>query len=452
MPKITRTGALKVSLLAVISVIAVEGFAGVLTGSLALLSDSAHATFDAFATLILLLATRLSLKPADEDHTYGHGKFESLGALTGGIILLLLALGIVTLALSRLSQGSLVHLSFVGYAAATYTLGVDVLRMLILFTALRTGSLTVRADYYHAISDFCSTTLVFIALALTSLGHPVGDTAVSFVLAAMLGLLSVRLIHASVLDLSDAVSGKLVKSILQEIRKTDDVLKCKELRVRRVGSMTFVDAVIAVSPFADVAEADKIAGKVEINLKKFLGPSSVLIHIEPIEWDVPVELKIRDATAGVQGARGIHNLSVTNVGNGLYVKLHVQVEPSLQLEEAHGIAELIEKGIESSVPGVRQVTVHLEPSMPETSRGTIVDDEDVSASIRSVVQAYPDVLEISAISTYSIGDTLHVDVHCIFAGNTPISELHEIITKIEEGVRQRIGNAIVTVHPEPAQK
>lgn len=452
MPRITRTAALRISLLAIVSVIAVEGIAGILTGSLALLSDSAHASFDALSTLILLVATSLSLKPADEDHTYGHGKFESLGSLSGGIILLVLAIGIVSLALLRLGTGNTIHPSLAGYAAAAYTMAIDILRMAILSIALKTGSLSIRAGLYDAIADFFSTSLVFVALGLASLGHPVGDIAVSLVLAAMLSYLSVRLIRVSVLDLSDAVSGKLVRSILQEIRKTDGVLKSKELRVRRVGQVTYVDAVVAISPYAGVGDADKVAAKIENTLQKLLGKSSILIHIEPLEWDVPLELKIRDATSKVQGAGGLHNLSVTNVGNELYVTLHVQVDPSLPLEKAHGIAESIEKGIENTVPRVRQVTVHLEPSMPESSKGTIVDDEFISENIRAVVQAHAAVLEINAITTYSTGDKLRIDVHSVFAGDTPISKIHEIISEIEEGVRSRINNSIVTIHPEPVHQ
>ncbi|MGP8071392.1 MAG: cation diffusion facilitator family transporter, partial [Candidatus Bathyarchaeia archaeon] len=97
MLRISKTRALQISLFAIASVIVVEGLAGITTGSLSLLSDAGHALFDAISTLVLLVATSLSLKPADEDHTYGHGKIESLGALVGGIILLLLAIGISVL-------------------------------------------------------------------------------------------------------------------------------------------------------------------------------------------------------------------------------------------------------------------------------------------------------------------------------------------------------------------
>lgn len=451
MPRITKTGALKVSLIAILSVILVEGLGGIFTGSLALLSDSAHAAFDALSTLILLVATSLSLKPADEDHTYGHGKIESLGALIGGVLLLVFASGILIAGVIRLSGGSTVHPSLVGYAAAGYTMAIDILRMTILTAALKTGSLSVKADLYHAISDFGSTALVFLALGLTSLGHPVGDTAVSLIIGALLGYLSLRLIHASSLDLSDAVSGKLVQSILREIRKTDEVLKCKELRVRRVGQVTYVDAVIAVSPYVGLADADTVASRIETNLTKLLGKSSILIHIEPLEWGVPVELEIRNATSKVAGARGLHNLSVASIEDGLYVTLHIQVDPSLPLEKAHEIAESVERGIEKSVPQVRQVTVHLEPSMPESTSGTMVDDRYISDTIRSIVQAYPAVFEISSVMIYSTGGKLHINVHCLFAGEEPVAEIHGMVSKIEEGIRQKFGNAIVTIHPEPIQ-
>jgi cation diffusion facilitator family transporter len=449
MLRITKTGALKVSLVGIVTVIIAEGLGGMFTGSLALLSDSAHASFDALSTLILLLATRLSLKPADEDHTYGHGKFESLGALIGGIVLLLLAIGIVAEAALRLGAGSIVHPTIVGYGAAGYTMAIDVMRLVVLTSALKTGSLSVRADLYHAISDLFSTALVFVALGLASLGYVVGDTAVSLVLAVLLGYLSVRLIHSSVLDLSDAISGKLVQSIFREIRKTEEVLKIKELRVRRVGQVTYVDAVIAVSPFAGITDADSIATKIENSLTKLLGKSSILIHLEPLEWDIPLELKIRRATGQVQGARGLHNLSVTRINSGLYVTLHVQVDPTLSLEKAHGIAESVENGIHESVPEVRQVTVHLEPSMAETSSGTLVDDKSVAERIRAVVQTHPDVIQVSGIMIYKADEKLHINVHCLFAAGTPIGEIHGIISRIEDSVRQEVKDAIVTIHPEP---
>lgn len=449
MPNITKVGALKASLLAILSVIVVEFSAGIMTGSLALLTDSGHAAFDALSTFILLVATSLSLKPADEDHTYGHGKIETIGALIGGVGLLILAGAIMVLGILRLIEGSAIRVGIVGYAAAGYTMIIDLLRMGILTSALRSGSSTVRAGLYDAISDFGSTALVFVALGMASLGYPAGDALVSLALAGLLGFLSVRLIHSSSLELSDAVSGKLVQSILREVRKVDEVLKVKELRARRVGQVSYVDLVVSVSPHAKLTEADNVASKIEANLTKLLGKASVMVHLEPLEWDVPVELRIRNASNMVQGATGIHNLSVTNVEGGLYVSLHVQVDPKLPLERAHEIAESIEKAISQTAPGIRGITVHLEPSMPELTEGIIVDDRYVSETIRSLVNSYPEVSEVSSIVTYSTGKELHINVHCVFKSEENIGRIHEMISKIEESIKERFRTAVVTIHPEP---
>ena len=423
-----------------------------MTGSLALVSDAAHGAFDALSTLILLVATSLSLKPADEDHTYGHGKIETIGALIGGVGLFVLGGGILVLAVFRVTVGTVVHSSWMGYAAAAYTMIVDVFRIGILSLVLKAGSLTIRAGLYDAISDFASTALVFVGFGLVSLGYPMGDTAVSLILATLLVYLSLRLIHGSALELSDAVSGKLVQSILREIRRTDEVLKTKELRVRRVGQLTYVDAIIAVSSEAPLVDAHAVTSKVEANLTKLLGKSSIMIHAEPLDWEVPVERQIRNITNNVSGARGIHNLSVATVSGGLYVTLHVQVEPSLDLESAHRIAEAIERGIEKSITEVRQVTVHLEPLVPETTSARIIGDKYMSDAIRSIVQAYPGVAKISSITTYATGTQLHINVHCLFKGEIPISEVHEMVSKIEENIRQKFNKAIVTIHPEPIEE
>jgi cation diffusion facilitator family transporter len=450
MLRISKTRALQLSLLAITSVIILEGLAGLATNSLSLLSDAGHAAFDAVSTLILLVATNLSLKPPDEDHTYGHGKIESLGALIGGLTLLLLAIGLTSVAALRIGTGFHPKPTVLGYAAASYTMGIEIIRVIILSAALSSGSLTVRSDLYHAASDLFSTSLVLVGLGLTSIGYAFGDTAASFVIAALLGALSLQLIYHSMLDLSDAISGKLVKAILQEIEGTNDVLKCKSLRVRHVGEVTYVDAVCAVSPLAGIAEADSIASRVEVNLTRLVGKSSILLHLEPLESGLPTELQVRSVTSRVEGARGLHNLSVTNVGDGLFVTLHVQVDPSLSLDKAHEIAQSVEQGIEKSVPSVRQVTVHLEPSRPEVSEGRLVEDDYVSSTVRSIVRRFPDVKKIAAITTYRSEGRLYINVHCLFSGNTPISEIHEMVSKIEESVRERFDNAIVTIHPEPS--
>jgi divalent metal cation (Fe/Co/Zn/Cd) transporter len=254
--------------------------------------------------------------------------------------------------------------------------------------------------------------------------------------------------HASSLDLSDAVSGKLVKSIMSEIKKTDEVLKVKELRARRVGQMTYVDVVIAVFPYVQVVDADKVASKVEANLTKLLGPSSIMIHIEPLEWKIPVELQIKNATQRVNGVRGVHNVSAAEVEGKLYVVLHVQVDAKLALDDAHEIAKFIERAIQDSVSNVNQVIVHLEPSVPENTSGTMIVEKTISEAVRTVIEDQSNSVATSIV-IYSTKEGMRINVRCRFKGEYSISKVHELMSKIENAVRSKFKDAIVTIQPEP---
>jgi cation diffusion facilitator family transporter len=162
---------LRLSLIAIVSVVIFEFCAGVIANSLSLITDSAHALLDAGVTGILLIAARLALKPRDIEHTYGHGKIETIGGFIGGVALFVLAIFFIYEALARITIGSvgslLVKPGFLGFAAVLYTLSIDGFRLALLQHATKqTGSITLKADYYHAFTDLLSTAIVFLQLDL----------------------------------------------------------------------------------------------------------------------------------------------------------------------------------------------------------------------------------------------------------------------------------------------
>ena len=165
-----RLKTLKISLFAITSVVVVEVFLGLAVGSLAILSDGAHALLDAMAMFILFIATKASLKPPDEEHMYGHEKIESLGGLIGGVILVGTAIFLMMESVLRLARNEVYIVSewkFAGFIAIAYTMCIDILRVGVLHKAEK-ESPTVKAGFYHAIADFGST---FVALVWIWDGH-----------------------------------------------------------------------------------------------------------------------------------------------------------------------------------------------------------------------------------------------------------------------------------------
>lgn len=447
-----KTRALSASMIAISSVIVVEGSAGLLIGSLALITDAAHAGFDAISTLILLLATRWSLRPPDEDHTYGHGKIEAVGGQLGGIALLLLSGILFYESLMRLlAPPKILIPGILGFGAALYTISIDFFRIGVLGRAMRRGrSITIRADFLHAVSDLSSTLLALAGLVLASYGIYRGDAVASMILSLMLAYLSSRLVYGASRELTDAIPSNIVQAIRRTVLDTEGVCDCKQLQVRRVGSRTFVDAVITVPLNIGLENAHAIASRLEEAVSRRLGETTVVVHIEPEEQLLSTEELIKIVASETEGVSGIHNLNVARTQRGLYVTLHIQVDAEMPLSAAHSIAEELEEKLKERVVDLRHVTVHIESLTPEISSGEVVVDDKFSRTITRIADEFPQVKRTSRITTYTSDGRLYINVSCSLDGKTPVDTVHDVVTKLEQKMRDRFKGAVVTVHPEPA--
>jgi len=437
------------SLTTISSVILVEGLAGFLVNSLALLGDAAHASFDAVATFLLLLMTRWSLKPPDENHTYGHEKVESLGGLMGGFILLVLAIVLVAESLIRILGGGIqIHPGALGFGAIGYTLCVDVFRISILKNA--SGSVTVKAGFFHAVSDFSSTVVALIGVAAASYGYYLGDATASLLLSGFLCYISGRLIYETAFELSDAVPRTVLRKVEREIAGTKDVTGYKSLRVRKAGKKTYVDVTVNIPEYVELEEAHSIASRVELNINRAVSGAEVTVHIEPLSGETPFELRVRRIAAESEGVREVHNIESMKTQRGLCLSLHLGVDPKMSLEEAHLVTEQIEKRLHAEFAELADVTVHVEPIENESIVGRGFEDRNISEAVTKIVEGHKEVIRLGKIMLHRVGDSIHIDVSCSFEKDVPLDLAHSIVTSIEQELRERFDKAKVTIHQEPA--
>jgi len=451
---ITKVRALQLSLVAIASVVVIEGTIGVVTNSLAILSDAAHALFDTISALILLVTTKLSLKPPDEEHLYGHGKIEPIGGLIGGIALIGLSVFLFYEAFTRLllveQLGQFVLHNVIGFGAVFYTLAVDFFRIGTLWGKGQ-GSVTVRASFYHALSDFASTVIALLGFGLTYIGGDDRiDATASIVLASLLIYLSIGLVRTSSADLSDQISKSVVVDVRKEILSTEGVLVCKDLKARRVGDKTFVETTICVPSSMGLAKAHDVASQIEASVKRLYGDSSVTVHIEPVGAEKPIEKQIESLVTVVQGVKGVHNLSNVYSKGKLYITLHALVEPQLSIEEAHSIAEKIEENITAQINNIENVTVHIEPYAPKMRREFKIDDADVLRMIRQIVAAHPNIRSVKRVVTYVSEKRRYINIDCSFDKSVSVGAMHNTVSHIEREIKNRFKEAVVTIHAEPS--
>jgi cation diffusion facilitator family transporter len=441
--------ALKFSAIAIASVVTVEVILGLIVNSLAILSDGLHASFDALTSVMLFVATKAALKPPDEEHMYGHEKFEPIGGLTGGIVLMGVGILVIYEAVSKLmqSQGVNTGLGLVGFVAIAYTFCIDIVRMFLFRKATSSESTTVKAGFYHALADLSSTGIAFLGFGLATVGFPQGDSLSSIVLGMLLSYLSIRLIRSSIMELSDTASKELVQKTRKVVLGHDGVLDCRNLKVRKVGSKIFAECAVQVSSLMSLEEAHALASDIEERLAKAFGSVDATIHIEPAEEETKVE-QLVETLATVEGVKEVHEIVTVYASGKLYVTLHAYVDPNLSVEEAHEIAEKIENRMHAGIKQLENVTVHVEPYGVEVHAAEI-EENALRKIIQKVAKGIERNLYVKRIVTYAAEGKRYINLDCCFTKQISITEAHKIASQIEEKIKERFVGAVVTVHMEP---
>jgi len=442
---------LKISTIAITSVVFVEIILGLAAGSLAILSDGLHASLDALTTFVLLITTIASLKPPDEEHMYGHEKFESIGGLVGGIALIGIGLLIMYEAVIRFVQNAIINreLEYVGFIAIGYTLCIDFLRVGTFRKATKSESSTMKAGLYHAAADLSSTIIALFGFGTATIGFSNGDSIASMVLGILLTYLSVKLVWSSGMELSDAISKSVAEKVRKEILCTKGVYKCENLRVRKAGAKTFVEATIQIPEYMKLEEAHSLASKIEAKIKNSLGNVDATIHIEPLATEMRVEKIVEKVVKEMEGIKEIHEINTVYSNGKLYITLHARVDPKLSVHEAHELAEKIESELSERIGNVENVTVHMEPFDVKIRKGSAVDEHEIRKAIYKTAENYRHALRIKRIVTYVSDKKRYINIDCCFTSQISIEDAHMVASLIEGTIKKLFVETIVTVHMEP---
>ena len=281
----TKENVARLSILAVSLLIAIKVVASILTGSIAILADAVHSVIDLSGVVIGYIGIRVSAKPADEEHAFGHGKAENIA---GGIIagLIFVAAGIIFYqAVRNLITGAAVELVTAGIFI---TAGAIVINLLISRYALKvaraTDSLALEATARDMTADVLSSAAVLVGLVLVRVtGNNMLDPIVAMLVAVLIAVTAYFTIRKSLSGLMDTRLPKAEEEELIAIinEHTTQVAGFHKLRTRKAGSQRFIDLHLMLPKNASVEEAHQMCDHLEQDIENRLPNSSVTIHVEP---------------------------------------------------------------------------------------------------------------------------------------------------------------------------
>lgn len=275
---------LLLTLAANVAVVVAKAVAGLTSGSLAVLADAGHSSVDAWNNVVALVLAGVAAQPPDEQHPYGHAKFETLGALAVVAFLSIGVFELVETALGRLAgrgQTPEVGPFVVGVMAASALVSL----LVSTYEERRgreLGSELLRADAAHTRSDVYASLAVLGGLGLVALGYPAADAVLTLVVAAIIARAAWLILRRSVPVLVDerAVDEEAIR---RAVLATDGVHACCDIRSRGGGGAVFVELTVTVAPALTVVEGHQIADVVERRVAAAVGACEVVAHVEPAQ-------------------------------------------------------------------------------------------------------------------------------------------------------------------------
>jgi len=454
----------KISLLVTLTLIIIKTVGGLLSGSLALISLATESAFDFLAVLFTFVAVRVSALPPDEDHPYGHGKFDSLSGLFQSLFLLGVSVWIFIEAVARLrsTNHSALDIDAFTFIILAVSLALDFWRSRVMHKAAHESrSQVLGADALHFLADGLSVVIVAVGIILAEFFHiPAADSYAAIAVSLFVGYLSIKQGKSSVDVLMDRMpmNGD-TDTVMNIIKETDGILAVESLRMREASSLLFIDAFVQINRVLPFVGIQHILANLESRIKEKYPTSEINIQWNPVktENESPFEtIKIITADYGILP----HNIELTRDEKGvLTLDLHIEFPAGSDFNDAHTKSEDIEAAIKLQMPEISHVITHLEE---ERSDMTIQEMRDVTEARASIIDALKEYVgsnsELVQIKSYRLlqsvdSGELKLTVTMNVVGSQLLGDAHDAVTRIEANLKKRFPELHrVVIHTEPSAK
>ena len=434
--------------------------AGLLSGSLGVLSDAAHSALDLVGVTLTFFSVQVSDRPADEDHTYGHGKVENLTAFGEAGLMAVSCAWIIWEAMQRIVRQSVVlHHSLWPVLVLLMSIAVDWWRSRRLqHVAEQTGSPAIATDAFHFASDIWSTVAVLAGLGASWIGMRMGigwlryaDPCAAVLVSLMILRMTLHLGRETVAVLMDEVPAETRQRLVNEVATVDGVLAVEQARVRRAGASYFADLTLALPRRFTFEHTGELVRAATEAVHRALPTADVVIHTVPREARAE-SIFDRVRAVAARNNVSVHELSVQSHHGRLRVEQHVELDENMTLLTAHEFVTAMEAEILREAPEIDSVLTHIEsePATIELPEEMVEEDRRIELALRTAASQFAEIMDVHEIIVGRTVDHVSLSCHCTLPDQLPMLRVHEVITALEDRFKLECPEVYrVTIHPEP---
>lgn len=278
------------SIIAYIFLSALKLAAGYLGDSEALKADGLNNTTDIIASVAVLIGLRISQRPPDDDHRYGHFRAETIASLVASFIMIYVGIEVLISAGEKIANPIDQNPSYLTIIVAVFSAAVMfAVYKYNLNLSKRINSSAVKAAAYDNRSDAFVSIGTAIGISAALLGFPIVDTITAFIIGLIIIKTAIEIFKEAVFSLTDGFDTELISSIEERVSKISRVRDVTDVRGRQHGSLILVDITVSVNPNLNVRDSHAITEQIENEVKQLNPYATTLVHIEPYD---PKELII----------------------------------------------------------------------------------------------------------------------------------------------------------------
>ncbi len=432
---------------------------GLITGALAITADGLHSIIDSSGNVVGLVATRLADRPPDDDHPYGHSRYETLAALVIGALLLLTAWEIARGAVERLSGGEPPHITPLVFALLVGTLIVNIfVSRYQMQEGKRLKSEVLLADAANTRADVFVTLSVLVSMALVGLlGWGWADIVAALLISVLIFRAAWEVLQRTTRVLVDTApySPEQLTRLVESVPSVHEVVR---VRSRGSASAAHIDVDVQVAPAMTADHSAAIAGAIRDKLHEHLGGiSEIEVHFEPereAEQDYALLARARADALGLT----THEVRLSDAPDGRVLEMHVEVPPDQTLEAAHRQVSALEAAIQRDAPDVVDVVTHIEPAQMETAEA--IDDaaiqqqaRQLEAQVMHLLEAHHPGLDWHDLRIQPYDSGFAATLHVTLPPQLTVEAAHRIAESAETLLRAEVPPLErVIIHTEPPEK
>ena len=441
-----------VSVILVITKVSIAVF----TNSIGVFSEALNNGLDLVTVLIAFLAIRISMRPADKDHTYGHGKYENLSAAAELVIISLLSLFIIYKSIQRIIYRDFqLNINYYIFIILAFSVVLNIIRVYFVGRAARDHRSSVfEAEFLNYISDIASSVIVIAGLLISRAGFLLADPIASILISVAVLIFSLRLSMKVFRNLLDYIPKEITDGVVKSSKYFNEIRSINELRIHEVGNIKFINLNISLEKNLYLSQVEKIKERFRKKIESQIPGCRIILETKTDYSKDDITSRVKEIILNHKNIKDIHNINIYQVEDQVDISVHILLKKDLDLRETEKLTKRVESKIKSEIMSLRSIYIHIEETnVKESWKDVTADSKLFIDNMRQEIKEYIVPSTCHNFTILERNNCHNIAFHCRLEKNLDVGHAHSVITAVEGIIRKKFDNiGEISIHVEPDQE